>query len=91
MVTSAVELADVGSIGKIIGLSVVCASEDTIGAILVQDIGIEELAKTGSDASSSVAGVIGALLGASSGADSGVEWLSLEETLDSHVGVSRGR
>jgi hypothetical protein len=91
VITSTVKLSKVGSVGRIVRLSVVGASKDTILAVLVQDIGIEELAKTRSNSSGSVAGVVCTLLGASSSADAGVEWLSHRKALNTCCHISLGK
>jgi hypothetical protein len=80
----------VGGVARVIRLSVVCASKDTVGTVLVQDIGVKENTDAGRNTRGCVTLVVGTLCIAGGGADAGVIGLSLGEGLDAHVGVGAG-
>jgi hypothetical protein len=90
VITSSVVLSNVLSKLRAVSLGVVGAGEDSVGAVLVENVGIEKFADTGGGWISCVAKVVGALLLASSGTDAWVIWLGHQEGLDSHVGVGGG-
>lgn len=90
MITCSVVLAMVGGVARVIRLSVVSASKDTVGTVLVQDIGVEEDTDAGRDTGGCVTLVVGTLRVAGGGADAGVIGLGLGEGLHAHVGVRAG-
>lgn len=89
MVTRAIILAEVGSVAWTIRFGVVCASKNAIGAIFVQNVGVEEVADACRSCTGGVAEVVGTLFGTGSSADAGIVWLGHQEALDSHIRVRR--
>jgi hypothetical protein len=87
VVAFTIVLTEVRRVGWSISLCVVCAGEDTVGAILVENICVKENAKSWSDTSCGMASIVCALLGACSGTDTRIVWLGLGEGLYAHVGA----
>lgn len=87
VVAFTIVLAEVRRIGWSISLCVVCAGEDTVGAVLVEDICVKEKAESWSGTRYCMASIVCALLGACSGTDTRIVWLSLGEGLHAHIGA----
>jgi hypothetical protein len=80
-------LAEICCIGWSISLRVVCAGEDTVGTILIEDICVKEVADSSSGRICCMAKIVRALLVACSGTDTRIVWLRLGEGLHTHIGA----
>ncbi len=85
VITLAIVLPEVRRVRRVIGFTVVSASEDAVDAVLVEDIGVEEDAQLGCNARGCVASVVRAYLLARQAADGWVVWLGGQEGLHAHV------
>lgn len=74
VITCTIVLADVGGIACVVRLSVIHASEDGVGFVLVQEEGVKEAANACRSWCSLVTDIEGALLYAGSGTNRGIVW-----------------